>query len=525
MKHREILLRLGVLCTGLSYAQAFIADGNLRCRSYGIGYKDCLNSVYRPHPVYDSYIHSFNLPIRKDIQCAYNLCKIALMGTGVDKYISVVKNIHPPGDCICIGLNNCGCEIVADIGPAEEQKTIYTMPKEPQTHMPVDIPMSIRTVQSVHTVNITQTKTATQTVNIEPTPFHLLPTIIGQAKPSENIRIGTAEILSALGEIGYMQQMLSNYTEPPIIKPTVSTSSLKTGLMHSGNTGRFMASPPQIKGVSQQPEGNFITIPFSTVVKTVQITIPSYITTTRTNYVVNTVDNYITNTMTKTATTTYTKELTQTRTTTVTETISDHIERVKFSTIYENKTVTVDKVSILTKSIPKTITVTRTATATTTYKDHIPYYPRHRHRHRPEESEPEIEEEPIQKTRIPKRKTLSPRPVHRPIQVRPSSRYKQSKNIPEINSKSNQMYIVKPEIRSALVCAPSISGCITPQHLLSGQCEMPSSKGLICPPVDKHQTFNASRPSTLEAPVCVNDCEEEVVKTVYVRAMPTTPLK
>lgn len=462
MNRKAVLLRLGVLFAGFSSAKAFYNENTIRCQLFGINYNDCLGSIYRPSSAYDSYIKSFKLPIRKDDSCAFSICKVALLGTGSDRFISVAQNAHPPGECLCLGSNSCGCEAVSVSAP--DVNTVFALPAY-QVHQPE---------QKVVTKIINKTKTVTVKVTEHPDEY-------SDQVAVERIPIRRAERITASTNIGSPQNDL--LTE---LAKKLDELNSKTPLHN------FMAAqPPQTASLaasaSSHPihiqdfhaNGNVITIPYSTVTTTVNVTVPQYSTTVRTQYVVNTVDNYLTETVTKTQLKTTTKIQKETTTKTVTETISDHVERTKFSTVYIPKTVTVDKISTLTKYSPKTITVTTTKKIYAT------------------------------------RKTPSGHLRKKIQQSPPTVNQKGSGIISNGIGPSRKYFMVKPQITQKLVCK---MGCTNPSIPLSGECPV-SSMG-ICPPAQiQAQPGFSTVPQINQANMECRDANcTEMIKTVYVRA-------
>ncbi|KAI5193223.1 hypothetical protein NEMIN01_2421 [Nematocida minor] len=437
MRKRKIFLR-AILLLAPSRVLAYNSN-DMRCQLYGINYNDCLSSIYRPMPAYDSYAKSFNLPIHKDEACAYSMCKIAMLANGLEKFISIANKAHPPGECICLGSNSCGCETMA-------------IPSEiPHMHIPSVVTKTVSKTKTVR-VNVTESPPDDETIEVHRVPISAL----------DNVLFGGKTQNTLLEELDKKIQILQNQNFPkklPNLKP-------------NHNIMENAMVPPENAALREIPkfhmDGNVITIPFSTTTTTVQVSVPVYKTTVRTQYVVNTVDNYITETKTKTEIKTVVKTETETTTKTQTETISDHVERTKFSTIFVPKTVTVDKVSIKTKHATKTTTVTTVKTVQPTEE----------------------------KTKI---KTKTEEKI-----ITPSSEPKADK----------KYYIVKKLVKKRLVCK---EGCTNPNIPLSGECPM-GAMG-TCPPNQMHPGFiRPAAPTNIPRSGCIGAECPEVVKTVYVKS-------
>lgn len=458
-----MLLRAGVVCLLFSTVFALYSDNALRCQLFGISYNDCFGSVYRPIPVYDAYVKSFNLPVRKDPDCSYGMCRIAVVGTGMNRFVNITDKLHPPGNCVCVGNSSCGCEVVPVL---DNPYPIQEFPKqEPETRTVTRVVDKTKTV----TVQITPSLDIDDIVN--KIPISLLDTELTTETQTHR------DILHELDKkIEILQQ-----SQNSILKGS-------PGLIHTISPSHTVPSskPP----IQIHSSGNVITIPYSTVTRTISVTVPEYMTTVRTQYLINTVDNYITETKTKTTTKTMTKTDTEIVTKTQTETISDHVERTKFSTVYVPKTVTLDKVSTVVKYDKKTVTVTKTRVI----KPTPPKVP---------EIRPPREKE--EKKRKPKIR----------IGINP-----QSSIIPE--GKPGGYFLVKKTLSNKMICKDI---CTNPGKSLSGDC--PVGMMAVCPPAQIVQGFNKpvenTAPSHEECGI-KNDCTE-VIKTVYVRASATPAVK
>ncbi|KAH9386897.1 uncharacterized protein NEMAJ01_1793 [Nematocida major] len=464
MKRRMLLLSARVLLVPLLRVQAFYNDNTSRCQLYGISYADCLGSVYRPASAYDSYIKSFNLPIHKDDACLYSICKMALMNTGSERYISIAQNAHPSGECICLGAASCGCEVAAV--PAPEIKTVFALPTyripEPEKIM----------------VTRTVSKTKTITVKVTETPSY----VEGDQTLVESFDVPVERYISGKTHPTPGEMLLE-------LTKKLDMLNSKGGLTSTEMPHPSPILPPMRENLVQppmhfpdlHPNGNVITIPYSTVTTTVQKTVPVYSTTVRTQYVVNTVDNYITETITKTQVKTETKTKTATETKTLTETISDHVERTKFSTVYVPKTTTIDKVSTYTMEVPKTVTSSVTKTITQSVA-------------------------PTKEVII---------PSARPIKIKKRVPIVLQTNSSPSAPQKSKYFIVKKEIKNKMVCK---GGCTNPSTVLSGECPIDAAGSCM---LAQQPGFRPATPVNKLAPECKDVPCIDTVKTVYVNAIPT----
>ncbi|OAG29010.1 hypothetical protein NEDG_01149 [Nematocida displodere] len=486
MQSKWFFLEAAVFSLLLAQGQAFFSEGNMRCRLFGINYQDCLNSVYRPMPAYDSFLNSFNVPVQKEQACGFSPCKIALLGSGATRFLSVAQTAHPPGDCLCLGITSCGCEMISDV---HDHQHPLSPPEPAPYHPPRTHTVSIgsssvqvvtHTVQVVSTVRVTETPAVSTVVQVQSVPLAL----------------------------------------PPVATPAAQASA-----------------PPKpsdaAPGNSAPAGGHIITIPYSTVLKTVEVTVPAYKTVTRSQYFVNTVDSYITQTMTLTKTRTVTKLKTRTQKLTVTETVSDHIERTRFSTVYVPSVKTVNNTKMLTvfDTTTKVLTATLTATPQPTpapAPSTAPQPPAPAPPIAPQRPAPAQAPYKRHKKR-PARPQAPPMPAgfRQPqpnVQALPQPQPQPQAQPQPLPQPAQVKYVVVKTVKKKEVCRPMVNGCIDVSKVMSGACEIgpraDASTEKCTPP---RQLSGALQITDTPAPKpqdCSPNCDT-VVKTVYVRATPT----
>lgn len=485
---RRRWLFLGCACIALLFpcAGAIFQDTALRCKLFGIEYKDCLNSIYRATPAHDAFLNSFGLPVRKSAICAYLPCRIALLMSGAEKVLSVAQSQPPSAECICLGVTDCGCDISEPQVQQEHIKIIYQK-EEPKDSRPEKPDAEKEQIKTATTTKVeTRTQTSTKTVQVTHTVTKELKTE-SQAPAStvhSVITIRTTKTYTAT-----ISQPLSP-TAPPVIsiEPTISRP-----VSHHQNRDRHNHKGADFPGSYSSKKVHVLTIPDSTVTVTQTRTLPVYSTLTRTKYLVNTVDNYITETVSKTKTQTLTMNKTRTETKTVTETVSDHIERTRVSTTYLPKTTTVS------------VTVTATATtvqspSTSTKPAKTGPSPSH---HLEQEKDQEEDEAPEKKKK---------------------HRQKRRHEKPRKQKLNGYIVIKKPKSPKILCISPN--GCPDAGKVLSGECPItPGARSnYSCLPGNFSGRKSQVVPqiqirAEKEEGTCLADCD--VVKTVYVRAHPT----
>ncbi|KAI5162262.1 hypothetical protein NEAUS04_0981 [Nematocida ausubeli] len=468
MKKARILQSAGSVLLYISSVYSFYNENAIRCQLFGINYNDCIGSVYRPSPTYDSYIKSFNLPIHKDDACAYSICKAAVLGSGENRFISIAQNAHPPGACLCLGSAHCGCDTVAISPP--QLKTIYQVPMETITPTHLIVTQTVSHTKTV-VVKVTEPPAEKSIIELEPTSTPMLPLL----EPGNQNNIAQQELLIKLSK-----QIELLTSDKPETRPKLPNYE-----MVQTSQSEPIITPGPLSVPDVQQHGSIITIPYSTTTTTVQVTVPVYKTKVRTQYVVNTVDNFTTETLTKTQTKTVTTTKNKTLHSTVTETISDHVERTKFRTVYMPKTVTVDKTSTFTSYLSKTTTVTSIVKPTKLVNSITP-----------------AETSSVEKNRG--RISLSSVGIG---SKRPS------------RGTEKKYFIVQQEIKNKLVCR---QGCTNPKVQLSGECPIGSIQA--CPPAHIQPGFNVSMLNKREAGLECKDANcTELVKTIYVNATETLP--
>lgn len=519
MKWMQRVWKTVFLAAAPVYATGYYPDSTLRCQLYGIPRIDCVNSIYRPMQMHNQYISSFNLPVHKDPICSFIACKVAIIGSGSDRLLSIARNTHPPGDCVCLGVSECGCEAMSEISSLHipSIKTVYTMP-------PIEMPL-----ENIETKTVSRTRTVSREVLATEPPKERVVTKVRTVTASEytpgaseslmkKYKESIPEIISSLfgsrsvfkkedkeiktissvktisgSAVTHTSTVYVSQTVTKKLEPTISKS--RESISYAGiSTSSNIQSAPPIQTI-----GNIITIPYTTVTKTANVTVPVYSTLTRMQYVVNTVDNYVTQTVTTMKTQTMTVRLTSTKTRTVTETVSDHIERTRFSTVY----------------MPKT--VTKTVYKTETHNNHLkPTQNLQINQQRPSQYErgrvligrasPEV---------------LSAKHMH---QMHQMNQIQNGVSTGKISlPQKKYMLIRKPIVhRSLQSCQLMINGCIDMQKALAGECKIENSKNeCFLPP----QSFlGPKHPQMIPHPdpqECTDSSCDEIIKTVYVRASAT----
>ncbi|KAI5192186.1 hypothetical protein NECID01_1841 [Nematocida sp. AWRm77] len=512
MKRKREFARLGILCVFFSGTLANFINTNLRCKLFGIDFSDCLNSVYRPRSMYESFANSFNLPVQKDAACAFTPCKMAILGSGLNRILSIAQHKHSyPGQCICLGLGSCGCEAQEETGEETNAAAI-----QPATEIVSEMPSVV-----------TQTVRKTETIRVLQTPEPLMTRVQVVTKmPAPSTEYIYRPVQSVVQPGGYPPgyDMLPSGMPMPMPMPTahILPAMPSSTAPNIAPRHRYQMHPAQQDYESHLSDTpNAITIPYSTITKTAQVTVPVYSTITRTKYVINTVDNYITETATKTTTQTLTKSKTKTKTVTVTETVSDHVERTKFSTIYKYNTTTMERTATVTVTNAFTVTITQPSAPS---------------------SSPQAGPGPLPLPVVPS--SLLPEKPLAPARTVVDHRVPQSASQDwKPLSKSKPQYRVVKMVKDMLVCPVLSTGCIDKQKALAGLCKIGPGTETNCPPPHTFSGFQhpVAPPSTnaqtqvqeqvqpqpqvqVQPQVQPQDCGEncpEVVKTVWVRAKPT----